>query len=265
MVRIKRWRRKRLTRFDTKDLVWDSTRGGYIDPEDLGRGPVWRYKPFRKQWHSKNYHSPYREYPHRRLRMPNIFYIIKKAFIPIIVLVLVYFFITNYNTIGTTVGNFIEEVNKPVSNQLIENAIFKYTNIERANAGVAQLAWDEQLAQIAKEHSVDMATNNFFSHVNLRGEDPTARAMRHGYPVSTSLGGGWTSVGIGENIGKMPVGDVVGIGTVSKDADSIAKALVNSWMQSTGHRENILNPQYSVIGVGVAYDGTYYIATQDFR
>ena len=67
-----------------------------------------------------------------------------------------------------------------------------------------------------------------------------------------------------ENIGKMPTGNVLGIGYVSDNADSIAKAQVESWMDSSGHRENILKPNYDRLGVGVGYDGTYYVSTQNF-
>lgn len=147
----------------------------------------------------------------------------------------------------------------------IEKLIFKYTNIKRQENGVSELSWDDTLAKIAREHSEDMATNDFFSHTNLKGEDPTDRAIRNGYDVHKSLGGGWYSEGIAENIGKMPTGNVLGYGYVSSNPDSIAKAHVESWMESPGHRENILNTQYDVIGVGVAYDGLYYIATQDFK
>ena len=43
----------------------------------------------------------------------------------------------------------------------------------------------------------------------------------------------------------MPTGNVAGIGYVANDADSIARAQVESWMQSPGHRKNILNAQFS--------------------
>lgn len=62
----------------------------------------------------------------------------------------------------------------------------------------------------------------------------------------------------------MPTGNIIGIGYVSHDPDSIATAQVQSWMSSPGHRANILNPQYDRIGVGVAYDGFYYLSTQNF-
>ena len=109
-----------------------------------------------------------------------------------------------------------------------------------------------------------MAKNNFFAHINLKGEDPTARAIRHNYNVHKELAGGWYSDGIAENIGKMPTGSITGGGYVSSDADSIGKAHLDSWMQSSGHRANILDSKYDRLGVGVAYDGTYYVATQNF-
>lgn len=153
---------------------------------------------------------------------------------------------------------------KPVSAGDVEKAILYYTNEERKNQGVGPLNWDERLAVVARDHSQDMAENNFFAHDNLRGEDPTARAKCHGYPTHKELGGGWYSDGIAENIGKMPTGNVVGIGHVARDADEIARVQVTSWMQSPGHMRNILDPDYSRLGVGVAYDGVYYISTQNF-
>ncbi|MFH0870232.1 MAG: CAP domain-containing protein [archaeon] len=156
---------------------------------------------------------------------------------------------------------------QPVSNRTkeVEQAIFEYTNAERKSQGLRALTWDDKLADIARAHSLDMVENDFFAHTNLKGEDPSARAARAGYNAYKSLGGGSYSIGVAENIGKMPTGNVQGIGYVSSNPDSIARAQVSSWMDSPGHRSNILNPQYDVIGVGVAYDGLYYVATQDFK
>lgn len=156
---------------------------------------------------------------------------------------------------------------EPISEKTmaVEQAILKYTNAERKNHGLRELRWDSQLAEIAREHSKDMVDNDYFSHDNLRGEDPTARARKHGYSTTKSLGGGWTSHGIAENIGKMPTGSVQGVGYVGSDADSIAMAQVESWMDSPGHRQNILTSDYDRLGVGVAYDGLYYVSTQNFR
>jgi len=169
------------------------------------------------------------------------------------------------------VNNIFSDINKvfpfgaeDVDLNEIEKLIFKYTNIERRNRGLKELVWDEKLTKIAREHSEDMVDNNFFSHINLKREDPTDRARKYGYNLHKELGGGWYSEGIGENIGTMSAGNVIGIGHVSNDADSIAKAQVEAWMNSAGHRRNILNAKYDRLGVGVAYDGTHYILTQDF-
>ncbi len=166
-----------------------------------------------------------------------------------------------------TIAEGVQPDIQPVSSQNttgIELLILYYTNIERTTVGLDELVWDEELATIAREHSEDMGVNDFFSHDNLRGEGPTERARRHDYPLHKELGGGWYSEGIGENIGKMPTGNVVGVGRVGNDADAIARAEVLSWMASEGHRENILNERYDKIGVGVYFDGVYYICTQDF-
>lgn len=168
---------------------------------------------------------------------------------------------------GTDMGNktlTIIGIN-PVDVIEIEYKILYYTNQERKSKGIKELKLDPNLSDIARDHSKDMAENNFFEHTNLKGEDPTDRATRSGYNVHKELGGGWYSEGIGENIGMMPTGDVIGKDYISKNADSIAKAQVESWMESPGHRENILNNTYDLIGVGVAYDGKYYVSTQNFK
>lgn len=147
-----------------------------------------------------------------------------------------------------------------------ENYIFIITNEKRVIHGAPKLVWDSNLATVAREHSSDMAKNNFFDHINLKGEDPTARAIKHGYNVHKELGGGWYSEGIAENIGEIPIGNVIGIGYVSHEPSSIATAHVQSWMESPGHKANILNIEYNRVGIGVAYDekSNSYIATQDF-
>jgi uncharacterized protein YkwD len=176
-------------------------------------------------------------------------------------------------SIENVVSNFTENITEDTLVPLApsqesfgqcERLIYEKTNAERKAQGLRELTWDSSLAIIAQEHSMDMAQNKFFSHTNLNGEDPTMRAIRHGYNVRKELAGGWYSEGIAENIGEMPTGNVIGIGYVSHDPESIATAQVQSWMGSPGHIANILDPQYDRIGVGVAYDGFYYLSTQDF-
>ncbi len=121
----------------------------------------------------------------------------------------------------------------------IENIVFNKVNEERRTQGLNALVWDSNLAEIARLHSLDMANRSYFSHENPEGEDPTMRAIRYGYNVHKELGNGWYSDGIGENIGMMPTGNVQGYGYVSSSND-IADAMMQSWMNSPGHRANIL-------------------------
>jgi len=155
-----------------------------------------------------------------------------------------------------------EKINKDTYD--IELIVFRETNKIRRNHGLRELIWDPLLSDIARQHSLEMASTNSFTHTNLEGEDPTDRAEKRDYETITIKGDVY-QIGIGENIGMMPKGDVEGHGYISTNTD-VAEAMVNSWMNSKGHRANILDPSYEFIGVGVAYDleGQYYL-TQDFK
>ena len=118
--------------------------------------------------------------------------------------------------------------------------------------------WDDQIANIARNHSEDMATNDYFRHDNLRGESPTDRGNREGYPCRKSLGGGSISHGLGENIwlGWEYSSYTYGTGGSRYDwmsQSQLARQAVSSWMNSTGHRENILDPQYDKTAIGVGF------------
>jgi uncharacterized protein YkwD len=138
------------------------------------------------------------------------------------------------------------------------------TNLERAGEGLPSLTEDPTLDQIARAHSRDMQARGFFSHENPDGEGPTARAEKAGYNTHKRIDGD-EMVGVGENIGKMPLGSVEDIGFVEREVRSIAAAQVRGWMDTRGHRSNILSEGYERIGVGVVYDGKgAYICTQVF-
>ena len=140
----------------------------------------------------------------------------------------------------------------------LEKEIHELINGERVNRGVPELLWDEEIAVIARDHSEDMATNDYFRHDNLRGESPTDRGNRAGYPCHKSLGGGAFSYGLGENIwrGWEYSSYTYGAGGTQYDwmsQNQLARAAVSSWMNSTGHRENILDPQYDKTAIGVGF------------
>jgi uncharacterized protein YkwD len=143
----------------------------------------------------------------------------------------------------------------------VEQRILYYTNIERANAGKPALKWDEQLAVIGRDHCVDMAARGFFNHINPDGETPADRAVRHGYLVEKDFGT-YVRVGVGENIAMLS--------NYPGTPDELARFIVDAWMNSPGHRANIVDSneqKFTIIGIGVAYDqatDTWYAAQEFF-
>src|ERR1035437_1141035 len=126
----------------------------------------------------------------------------------------------------------------------VERIAFDMLNQKRAENGLRPLAWSNDLANIARFHSQDMADNKYFSHSSLDGKHVSDRA--DGAHV-----GRWRS--IGENIA-----------FERGYADPIEKA-IQLWLESPGHRRNLMDDNWreSAVGVAVAKDGGYYF-TQVF-
>ncbi len=131
---------------------------------------------------------------------------------------------------------------EPDEDRTTEEALLAAVNGERADAGCGALEGDTTLDAAARLHAEDMAEQDYFSHTSLDGRSPTDRAAEQGY-----------SGGVGENI-------AAGYPDVA--------AVMEGWMNSEGHRANILNCDYDVIGLGVAdgVEGSTYSKywVQDF-
>ena len=142
----------------------------------------------------------------------------------------------------------------PLNASDVEYYIHLYTNEERAHGGLHPLTRVTAIDGIARGHSEDMVERRFFSHYNLEGLDQTARGEMAGYRCLKA-----THHGMAENIFQH---NEMGRYDTSEDA---ARDTVSWWMDSPGHRANIMDPAYDRIGVGVAMDdrGTVY-ATQNF-
>ena len=113
-------------------------------------------------------------------------------------------------------------------NTAIEAQVKGLINQQRAQAGVRALSSNNALNIAARAHSQDMATNNFFSHTGSNGSDPFTRMSTSGYSFSAAA----------ENI------------YAGNGSDNSASAAVSAWMNSSGHRENMLNSTYTNFGVG---------------
>jgi len=151
----------------------------------------------------------------------------------------------------------------------LELDIHNLINNERQNNGLRSLSLDSKLSDIARAHSSDMAQNSYFEHTNLRGQDPTDRANAKGYSCYKDYGSYYTD-GIAENIFQNNLYDSITYVNMVPFHDwssqsEIAQSTVQGWMNSPGHRQNILTGTYDKEGIGIAIssDDKVYI-TQDF-
>ncbi|MGW6394076.1 CAP domain-containing protein [Streptomyces sp. NPDC055103] len=119
-----------------------------------------------------------------------------------------------------------------------EAEVLRLVNVERAKVGCTPVRADAQLAALAGAFSTDMAQRDFFDHTDPDGDTPWARAEQAGV---TGLGG--------ENIAR---------------GQADAAAVMDSWMNSDGHRANILNCDFTTLGVGVHFGDGGPWWTQDF-
>ncbi|MFV0127561.1 CAP domain-containing protein [Streptomyces sp. HMX112] len=119
-----------------------------------------------------------------------------------------------------------------------EAAVLGLVNAERAKAGCSPVQASRSLAALAGAFSADMARRDFFSHTDPDGDSPWDRAEQAGVK---DLGG--------ENIAR---------------GQADARAVMESWMNSDGHRANILNCDYTRLGVGVHFGDGGPWWTQNF-
>ena len=140
----------------------------------------------------------------------------------------------------------------------IESWVIEFTNEERENEGLEPFQHDPAISGIARSHSETMALTGVFSH-SIGGKDATDRAIDAGYNCRAYHGDGSYSYGLSENIASRPrVSLWKGLGSrwwpeeYVADSKAMARLLVEQWMNSPGHRQNILDRQARKIGVGVA-------------
>ena len=114
-----------------------------------------------------------------------------------------------------------------------ENEVVRLVNIEREKNGLSALTHDWELSRVARYKSQDMKDNAYFSHTSPTYGSPFTMIKNFGISYKTA----------GENIAK---------------GQATPQAVVNAWMNSSGHRANILNSSYTKIGVGYVQDGKYW-------
>ncbi len=157
----------------------------------------------------------------------------------------------------------------------LEARIHALINEQRQQSGLSTLPYDSFLASIARGHSYDMSLRGFFEHTNPDGMDARARGEWAGYPCVRDYETYYTE-GISENIAMVyrydtykdliaPNGTVMQTEYQWSTEEYIANKVVNGWMNSEGHRNNILDYHFQQEGIGVAFasDNAIYI-TENF-
>ncbi|MEV5597656.1 CAP domain-containing protein [Streptomyces sp. NPDC052496] len=119
-----------------------------------------------------------------------------------------------------------------------ESQVVTLVNQERAKAGCSPVTADRELGALARNFSADMARRGFFDHTDPDGRSPWDRAEEAGI---ATMGG--------ENIAR---------------GQADARAVMDTWMHSSGHRANILNCEYKTLGVGAHFGPGGPWWTQDF-
>lgn len=114
-----------------------------------------------------------------------------------------------------------------------ENEVIRLVNAERSKNGLSPLTANWELSRVARYKSQDMADNGYFSHTS-----PT-----YGTPFQMMKSFGLSFRTAGENIAY---------------GQRTPQAVVNAWMNSSGHRANILSSSYTQIGVGYVASGNYW-------
>ena len=150
--------------------------------------------------------------------------------------------------------------------QRLEKKIHALINAERVKHGLKPFKYSAKLSEIARLHSRDMADKDYTDHIDKDGLNPSDRAKKAGYNIIKKKKNGYRT-GVGENIHEsyMEKEENGVITPMLPSVNEAAKKAVDGWMNSPGHRANILNPDYTFAGIGVAISKDKKIkATQMF-
>lgn len=132
----------------------------------------------------------------------------------------------------------------------LEDNIHEDINEVRSQRGLERLSYNDNLVEVARYHSADMANSSYFAHDSPSGESMTDRYDK--FNVDSC---GWK----GENI--FMIEDYI-----TRNLTELSNKIVNGWMNSKGHRENILTEEFDSEAIGVyrTEDTDDFYVTQNF-
>lgn len=147
------------------------------------------------------------------------------------------------STLGTTATVLPPAANAATVSYVnqVETAITKYTNVERRKYSRGTVRWYSCVDRYAEGWAAHLARTGRFYHRSWR-----------------SITSGCNRSYASENIAKYR------LGSSGASADALAKTIVRMWMNSSGHRANLLSSKARLTGVGVRKSGSYYVIVQNF-
>ena len=168
----------------------------------------------------------------------------------------------------TDSGTASSDTEGVINQTQVERAAHRRVNEIRTNRGLAPVQWDEDLHSVADGHSTDMANVDYFSHTSPSGQNFEDRYAAAGYDCQVSISDDRYVTG-SENIAyTFRVGDIRtddgGVINYYNNETAIGRGVVDLWMNSTGHRENILQPYWENEGIGIELSGEKVYVTQNF-
>ena len=142
---------------------------------------------------------------------------------------------SNTPILQPTQAPIVQPTQSPAALSDMEKSVLSLVNKVRSENGLNPLSWADDLANVARAHSKDMIDRNFFSHTNPDGLSPFDRLKNNGISYKSAA----------ENIAY---------------GQKTAEAVMEAWMNSAGHRANILSKNVTEIGVGAVknQNGTIY-------
>ncbi|MFB6284350.1 MAG: CAP domain-containing protein [Halobacteria archaeon] len=132
----------------------------------------------------------------------------------------------------------------------VQNQVYRELGGERKNRSDETLSRSKPLEMMAEANATEMASAEYVGHGNMSGYGATLRAFDHGYECKGH--------GVGENAAKMYYRKSFqgeGGNRIYSTPRELGEGVVDSWMESEGHREIVLSARYSDVGVGSQITG----------
>ncbi len=149
--------------------------------------------------------------------------------------------------------NTTKEERKISAEQIAFDIHYEVNEVRKLH-GLKPLSWSSTITEIAKKHSQDMNERNYLSHISPEGEDVADRYEQANFVCKKELSNGDILKG-GENLAEI---------SYPEELTGMGSRIVQSWMDSPSHKQNLLFKEYGREGIGVVISVETLYITQNF-